>query len=88
MLAIEGGAFAMVCSATISKEGSEIMNIPTACGGPAACPIEGGGFSAIYAPDGTKVAQSKDQFSEELVIADVDLDDIHRHKQMADCIGH
>ena len=88
MLAIEGGAFAMVCSSIITKEDSETMNVPTNLGGPAACPNEGGGFSAIYAPDGQKIAQSTDQYKEQLVIADIDLDDIHRHKQMADCIGH
>ncbi|WWD08563.1 hypothetical protein V865_006675 [Kwoniella europaea PYCC6329] len=87
-LAVEGGCFAMVCSATISKEGSIKMKVPTSLGGPAATPIEGGGFAAIYSPNGTILAKSKDQFSEEIVIADVDLDDIHRHKQMADCIGH
>ncbi|OCF40821.1 nitrilase [Kwoniella heveanensis CBS 569] len=88
MLAIEGGAFAMACTAVITKEGSEIMGVPPSLGGTAAVPYEGGGFAAIYAPDGTKIAQAKDQFVEELVIADVDLDKIHRHKQMADCIGH
>ena len=78
----------MTCTAVISEEGSEIMHVPTALGGPAAVPITGGGFTAIYAPDGTKIASSKDQYSEEIVMADIDLDDIHRHKQMADCIGH
>lgn len=99
-MAIEGGCFTMVCSAVISKEGSKIMNIDGLGTTPAAVvskdnsdrthrqPIEGGGFTAIYAPDGHKIAQSKDQFSDEIVYADVDLDDIHRHKQMADCIGH
>jgi nitrilase len=88
MLAIEGGAFAMTCTGVISIEGSKIMGVPTTLDGPAAVPIEGGGFTAIYAPNGRKIAQSKDQFSEELVTAEIDLDDIHRHKQMADCIGH
>ncbi|WWC66719.1 uncharacterized protein I206_100624 [Kwoniella pini CBS 10737] len=63
------------------------MKVPTTLGGPAATPIEGGGFTAIYAPDGSILAKSKNQYSEEIVTADVDLDDIHRHKQMADCIG-
>jgi predicted amidohydrolase len=49
---------------------------------------EGGGFTAIYGPEGTKLAQAKDQFSEEIVTADLDMDQIHLHKQMADCIGH
>ncbi|ORY27096.1 putative nitrilase [Naematelia encephala] len=88
MLAIEGGAFVMTCTAVISKEGSKIMNLDPERAGPAAVALEGGGFTAIYGPKGDVLARSKDQFSEELVIADVDLDDIHRHKQMADCIGH
>ncbi|WVQ82903.1 hypothetical protein IAT38_005039 [Cryptococcus sp. DSM 104549] len=87
MLAVEGGAFALCCTATISKEGSEIMQMPAATG-PAGCCLEGGGFSAVYGPDGTVLAKSKDQFSEELVVADIDLEKLHRHKQMADCIGH
>lgn len=74
MLAIEGGSFAMACTAVITKEGSDIMGVPTSLGGPAAVPIEGGGFAAIYAPDGQKLAQAKDQFVEETVIADVDMD--------------
>ncbi|TYJ58725.1 hypothetical protein B9479_000561 [Cryptococcus floricola] len=88
MAAVEGGCFTMACTATISKAGSEIMKVPTSLGGPAATPIEGGGFAAIYHPSGETIAQSKDEFSEELVIADIDLDDLHRHKQMADCVGH
>ncbi|OCF78379.1 nitrilase [Kwoniella mangroviensis CBS 8886] len=80
-LAVEGGCFAMVCSATNSKEGSIKMKVPTTLGGPTATPIEGGGFAAIYSPNGTILAKSKDQSSEEIVIADVDLDDIHRHEQ-------
>ncbi|UOH79475.1 hypothetical protein LQV05_000480 [Cryptococcus neoformans] len=85
-MAIEGGCFTMTCTAIISKEGSQTMRILSTLGGPAAVLTEGGDFSAIYSPNGRKVAQSKDQFSEELVIADVDLEEIHRHKQMADCI--
>ncbi|OWZ68537.1 hypothetical protein AYX15_00711 [Cryptococcus neoformans] len=87
-MAIEGGCFTMTCTAITSKEGSQTMRILSTLGGPAAVLTEGGDFSAIYNPSGRKVAQSKDQFSEELVIADVDLEEIHRHKQMADCIGH
>lgn len=87
-IAIEGGCFTMTCTAIISKEGSQTMRILSTLGGPAAVLTEGGDFSAIYSPSGRKVAQSKDQFNEELVIADVDLEEIHRHKQMADCIGH
>lgn len=87
-MAIEGGCFTMTCTAIISKEGSQTMRILSTLGGPAAVLTEGGDFSAIYSPSGRKVAQSKDQFNEELVIADVDLGEIHRHKQMADCIGH
>ena len=49
---------------------------------------EGGGFTAIYGPEGTKLAQARDQYSEEIVTADLDMDQIHLHKQMADCVGH
>lgn len=33
----------------------------------------GGGFAAIYGPDGNMIARAKDQFCEQLVIADIDL---------------
>jgi nitrilase len=88
MLAVEGGAFAMTCTAVMSKAGSKVMHIPDVLTPATTTCHEGGGFSAIYGPTGKKLAQSKDQFSEELVIADVDLDDIARHKQFLDCTGH
>jgi nitrilase len=78
----------MTCTGIISKEGAKIMNIPDDFVSNAAVPTEGGGFAAIYAPDGRKLAQATDQFTDQLVTATIDLDDIHRHKQMADCIGH
>ena len=50
--------------------------------------LEGGGFSAIYAPDGQCIGQPLAEASEGLVIAELDLGLISLAKAAADPAGH
>ncbi|GAA6019153.1 hypothetical protein JCM10207_006561 [Rhodosporidiobolus poonsookiae] len=89
-MALEGGCFTLCCTQVTSKEGSKIMNIPVGetAGDVIAVPIEGGGFSAIFGPDGRRLTDPIPHTAEAILYADIDLDDCLRVKQMADCVGH
>lgn len=56
-------------------------------GGTLAAP-QGGGFAAIYSPDGSQLTPTTDPGEETIVYADVDLDDIRTAKLAADPVGH
>ncbi|KAI5480126.1 nitrilase [Pseudohyphozyma bogoriensis] len=87
-MALEGGLFVLACTATTSKEGSKVMQVADDEKELVAVPIEGGGWSAIYGPDGRQLTNAVDPCEEIILYADIDLDDILRAKQMADCVGH
>lgn len=49
----------------------------------------GGGYSAIYGPDGAEISKSKlGPLEEGLVIADCHMDEITRSKHFLDTYGH
>ncbi|GAA6018721.1 hypothetical protein JCM10207_005554 [Rhodosporidiobolus poonsookiae] len=88
-MALEGGCFTLCCSQITSKEGSAIMNVKTLDNSTqCAVPLEGGGFSGIYAPDGRRLTPEVDHKEEIILYADLDFDEILQAKQMADCVGH
>ncbi|KAF2085384.1 nitrilase [Saccharata proteae CBS 121410] len=46
------------------------------------------GYTRVYRPDGSRAVPDPDRDTEGLVIADIDLDEIHLTKQLADFGGH
>ena len=95
MFAAEGGSFFLVCTGVISQAGAKLMGAVRQrhpdfrqitwliyCQD-----FTGGGFARIFSPTGNLLAQADDPERDEILTADIDLDEIHIAKQMADCIG-
>ena len=84
--AVEGSCFVIAPCATVSKE-----MVATLCGDDPMKKqllLEGGGFTAIYAPDGQLMHQPLPEGSEGIVYADLDLGMISLAKAAADPAGH
>jgi nitrilase len=84
--AVEGSCFVLAPCATVSKE-----MVATLCGDdPTKRQLlqEGGGFTAIYAPDGQLMHEPLPEASEGIVYADLDLGMISLAKAAADPAGH
>ena len=84
--AVEGQCFVLAPCATVSAEMVQML-----CGDDPTkrqLLLEGGGFSAIYAPDGQCIGQPLAEASEGLVIAELDLGLISLAKAAADPAGH
>jgi nitrilase len=84
--AVEGSCFVLAPCATVSKE-----MVATLCGDdPTKRQLlqEGGGFTAIYAPDGQLMHEPLPEGSEGIVYADLDLGMISLAKAAADPAGH
>jgi aliphatic nitrilase len=84
--AVEGGCFVIAPCATVSKEMVQML-----CGEDSTkrqLLLEGGGFTAIYAPDGQLMHQPLPEGSEGIVYADLDLGMISLAKAAADPAGH
>ncbi len=84
--AVEGQCFVVAPCATVSASMIEML-----CGNDPAkrqLLLEGGGFAAIYAPDGQLICESLPEGQEGLVYADIDLGMISLAKAAADPAGH
>ena len=84
--AVEGQCFVIAPCATVSK-----AMIDTLCGDDPMkrqLLLEGGGFAAIYAPDGQSIGNVLPEGTEGLVSADLDLGMISLAKAAADPAGH
>ena len=84
--AVEGGCFVLAPCATVSAEMVQML-----CGDDPMkrqLLLEGGGFTAIYAPDGQNIATPLAEGQEGLVYADLDLGLIALAKAAADPAGH
>lgn len=84
--AVEGGCFVIAPCATVSKD-----MIGMLCGDDPMKKqllLEGGGFAAIYAPDGQLLHEPLPETTEGLVYADIDLGMISLAKAAADPAGH
>ena len=84
--AVEGQCFVLAPCATVSGE-----MIQTLCGDDPTkrqLQLEGGGFTAIYAPDGRLISEVLPEGQEGLVYADLDLGMISLAKADADPAGH
>ena len=84
--AMEGGCFVLAPNSVISEESldaitmgnEELKNVVFA----------GGGAAAVFGPDGYRLTDPIDEFSEGLAIADIDLAMIEGAKVFADPAGH
>jgi nitrilase len=83
--AITGQCFVIVAENPVTSQYIEAME---SIMGPQNVLATGGGYSAIFAPDGTTIAGPHTGPEEKLVIAEVDLDDILRAKVLVDSSGH
>ena len=84
--AVEGQCFVLAPCATVSKEMVQML-----CGDDATkrqLLLEGGGFTAIYAPDGQCMTEPLPEAAEGIVYADLDLGMISLAKAAADPAGH
>jgi len=84
--AVEGQCFVLAPCATVSKEMVAML-----CGDDPVKKqllLEGGGFTAIYAPDGQLMNEPLPEGSEGIVYADLDLGMISLAKAAADPAGH
>ena len=84
--AVEGQCFVLAPCATVSAE-----MIATLCGDDPMkrqLLLEGGGFTAIYAPDGQSIGEVLPEGQEGIVYADLDLGMISLAKAAADPAGH
>ena len=83
--AVEGSCFVLAPCATVSKEMVEEL-----CDTPEKHSFlhEGGGFAAIYGPDGAEISKRLPPDQEGLLFADVDLGMIGVAKNAADPAGH
>ncbi|KAJ7071154.1 carbon-nitrogen hydrolase [Mycena amicta] len=84
MVAMEGGCFGLACCHVVSKDGADKMkltNFPWFT-------FPGGGFTAIYGPDGSILSKAADAGVEEIVYADISLSQIDEVKMVADIMGN
>jgi aliphatic nitrilase len=84
--AVEGQCFVLAPCATVSKEMVQLL-----CGDDPMKKqllLPGGGFTAIYAPDGQLMHQPLAEDAEGIVYADLDLGMISLAKAAADPAGH
>ncbi|KAJ5770825.1 aliphatic nitrilase [Penicillium nucicola] len=82
--AIESQSFVLHTTAVLSQSGIERMNTKTG----AIMNTAGGGFSAVYGPDGRRISTPLPETEEGIVYADLDLDDICKSRSFLDVCGH
>lgn len=83
--AIEGGAFTIMSTQTMSDEGAAVFavdgQLPDLYTG-------GGGYAAVFGPDSARLTSALDRSAEGVVTARVRLDSIELAKAFADPVGH
>ncbi len=84
--ALEGGAFVLVSTQIMSDEGAMVFATPE--GEPFPLYTGGGGLARIYAPSSEMITEPTDPTIEQIVVADIDLDDIGLAKNVVDPVGH
>lgn len=83
--AVEGGCFVISSFATVSPEMIEaLVDSPAKQG----LLETGGGYSMVYGPDGSPLAEALEPHQEGLVVADIDLAMIDIAKSFTDPVGH
>ncbi|THV07653.1 carbon-nitrogen hydrolase [Dendrothele bispora CBS 962.96] len=84
LVSMEGGCFGLVCCHVVSEAGAQKMKM---LGFPWFT-FPGGGFSTIYGPDGSTLADPVDPGQEAILYADISLDKINEVKLVADTMGN
>ncbi|KAF8879549.1 nitrilase [Mucidula mucida] len=83
-VSMEGGCFGLCCCHVVSEAGAEKMKLT----GFPWFTFPGGGFSAIYGPDGGALTEPVDPGVETIVYADISLSKIGEVKLVADTMGN
>ncbi|KAF5337734.1 hypothetical protein D9758_016041 [Tetrapyrgos nigripes] len=84
LAALEGQMYAICATQIITPQNYELCRVQDTLWSPPS----GGGFAAIYGPDGAKLTPDIDPGKECILYADVDHDAIRMAKLAADPIGH
>ncbi|KAL5334703.1 carbon-nitrogen hydrolase [Aspergillus crustosus] len=82
--AAESGAFVLHCTTIISEQGIELLKTT----GSPMMSTPGGGYSAVYGPDGRRLTEPLDDRTEGLIYANLDLDAILTPRMFLDTVGH
>lgn len=82
--AVEGSCFVLHCTAILTKDTIETMGTHSA----RLYSNPGGGYSAVYAPDGSKVSTDLAHNEEGTLYVDLDMDRIVEAKMFLDTCGH
>ncbi|KAJ7060187.1 putative nitrilase [Mycena amicta] len=82
--AMEGQTFVISSTQTLKAENVEIAGVK----GESMWEKGGGGFAAIYGPDGTELTPPTERDEEVILYADIDVNDIKLAKLLADPVGH
>ncbi|KAK7025027.1 putative nitrilase [Favolaschia claudopus] len=83
--ALEGQMFVISSTQMLSSKNAELCGVKNS--GPWEMPM-GGGFAAIYGPDGTQLTSTTSPDEETILYADIDLDAARTAKLVADPVGH
>jgi nitrilase len=83
--ALEGQCYVLAATQLITQAGVDMF---VDSGDKAMFLRPGGGFSRIFGPDGSPIGEPLDEFTEGLVVADIDLAMIDLAKNAADPVGH
>ncbi|KAJ7203949.1 putative nitrilase [Mycena haematopus] len=83
--ALEGQMFVIASTQLLSPKNAELCGLKGT--GSWEMPM-GGGFAAIYAPDGTQITKTIAPDREVILYADIDLDATRKAKLVADPVGH
>ncbi|KAK6906007.1 hypothetical protein L486_08286 [Kwoniella mangroviensis CBS 10435] len=90
-VACESGAFVLCATNILTEKGMKINHVPgiSVNTGDAAGHIQpGGGFSAVYAPDGSKLSKDISDLEETVLYVDLDLDMVPFAALVQDTVGH
>ncbi|KAJ5368358.1 aliphatic nitrilase [Penicillium cataractarum] len=82
--AMESQSFVLCTTAVVSQAGIDEMATQTGV----VMNVPGGGFSAVYGPDGRQLSEFIPSTQEGIVYADLDLDEIHKSRAFVDLCGH
>ncbi|KAJ6620597.1 carbon-nitrogen hydrolase [Mycena sp. CBHHK59/15] len=83
--ALEGQMFVISSTQMLSSKNAELCHVKDV---PFFEMARGGGFAAIYGPDGTQLTPPTDPGKEVILYAEIDLDAIKTAKLSADPVGH
>ena len=81
---MESQCFVIHCTALITEKGIKRLNNMSSWG----MGIPGGGFSAVFAPDGRRLTEPVESTVEDIIFTDLDMDMVVAAKIFVDITGH